>query len=242
MSMEQELFGTKVKEIRKKNVLSQEKIAKSLGYANKGTIAHIEKGEKEMSFDKILLLLKKYSIDANDFLGIKRIDELLEDQKRIKIKQQSELKDIVVDINGIIFSYQVSGIMINDSKILLTTKDNIRYELPGGHVQIGENTKEAIIRKFKEEMDIDVNVDQFVASYERFFRYNGKDVQQIQMVYKLSHKNNSQVLNVYQDNIDTKYIWIDISQLDDYKLSHKGIIKLIKEDKSYINHTILNDK
>ena len=178
--MEQELFGTKIKEIRKKNGLNQEQFARSLGYANKGTIAHIEKGDKEMSFDKVLLMLKKYSIDANDFLGIKRIDELLEEQNRIKIKQQSELKDILIDINGTVFSYQVAGILSNDSKILLTTKDNIKYELPGGHVQIGENTRETIIREFKEEIGIDVNVDQFAASYESFYKYNGNDIQQIQ--------------------------------------------------------------
>lgn len=240
--MEQELFGTKIKEIRKKNGLNQEQFARSLGYANKGTIAHIEKGDKEMSFDKVLLMLKKYSIDANDFLGIKRIDELLEEQNRIKIKQQSELKDILVDINGTVFSYQVAGILINDSKILLTTKDNIKYELPGGHVQIGENTRETIIREFKEEIGIDVNVDQFVASYESFYKYNGNDIQQIQMIYKISYKDKSQIIKINPDNINPKYIWIDMNQLDYYKLSPKGIIKIIKEDKIYINHMIINDK
>ena len=62
------------------------------------------------------------------------------------------------------------------------------------------------------------------------------------MIYKISYKDKSQIIKISPDNINTKYIWIDMNKLDYYNLSPKGIIKIIKEDKIYINHMIINDK
>ena len=59
-------FGEKIREIRKKNNLTQTDLAFALGYSDKSMIAHIENGDNEMSNDKISLLIEKYNIDANE--------------------------------------------------------------------------------------------------------------------------------------------------------------------------------
>ena len=65
-------FGKKIKEIRKQNDLTQLEFAGILGYKDKSMIAHIEKGETEMSNDKIALLIKKFNVDANELFVEKR--------------------------------------------------------------------------------------------------------------------------------------------------------------------------
>ncbi|MCR5741856.1 MAG: helix-turn-helix domain-containing protein, partial [Gammaproteobacteria bacterium] len=59
-------LGDKIKEIRISQGLSQEDLAKELGYTSRSTIAKIEKGVNEISFDKLQLLLKKYDLEMNE--------------------------------------------------------------------------------------------------------------------------------------------------------------------------------
>lgn len=65
-------FGKKIKEIRKKNKLTQLEFAKIFGYKDKSMIAHIENGDSEMSNDKIALLIERFGIDANELFVRKK--------------------------------------------------------------------------------------------------------------------------------------------------------------------------
>lgn len=68
-------FGKKIKEIRKKNNLTQSQFAEIFGYKDKSMIAHIEKGETEMSNDKIALLIERFNVDANELFMVKKKEE-----------------------------------------------------------------------------------------------------------------------------------------------------------------------
>ena len=70
-------FGKKIKEIRKKNNLTQLEFAQILGYKDKSMIAHIENGDSEMSNDKIALLIEKFGIDANE-LFVRKKNEVVD--------------------------------------------------------------------------------------------------------------------------------------------------------------------
>ena len=68
-------FGKKIKEIRKKNNLTQLEFAQIFGYKDKSMIAHIEKGETEMSNDRIALLIERFNVDANELFVEKKKNE-----------------------------------------------------------------------------------------------------------------------------------------------------------------------
>lgn len=61
-------LGMKVKEIRKGKKMSQQEFAESLGYTSKSTINKIEEGINDMSYDKLILLIKKYELSLGDLL------------------------------------------------------------------------------------------------------------------------------------------------------------------------------
>lgn len=79
-------FGQKIKKIRKDRGLTQQEFADSLGYAHKSTINKIESGQEDMSYQKIMVLIKEYMLSAKDLFDNpneepKRIDELIEESK-----------------------------------------------------------------------------------------------------------------------------------------------------------------
>lgn len=61
-------IGEKIKEIRIQNNLTMDELAQELGYSSRSTINKIEKGINDISYEKLLLLLKKYEISMNEFL------------------------------------------------------------------------------------------------------------------------------------------------------------------------------
>ncbi len=69
--MPKETIGARIKTFRKGRGITQAELAKSLGYSHKSVITHIEKGESEMSYEKILLLLRTYSVDANELFDVR---------------------------------------------------------------------------------------------------------------------------------------------------------------------------
>ena len=69
-------FGKNIKEIRKKNKLTQLEFAKIFGYKDKSMIAHIENGDSEMSNDKIALLIERFGIDASELFVRRKSEEV----------------------------------------------------------------------------------------------------------------------------------------------------------------------
>lgn len=59
------------------------------------------------------------------------------------------------------FNVRVYGILINDDAILVSDeyiKKNKITKLPGGGLEFGEGIKDCLIREFKEELNLDVEV------------------------------------------------------------------------------------
>ena len=59
-------FGLLVKKVRQKYGMTQSEFAASLGYSDKSMISKIEKGESEMSYDKAVLFVEKYGLNASE--------------------------------------------------------------------------------------------------------------------------------------------------------------------------------
>ena len=68
--MAKKTIGPKIKDFRKRNNLTQDALAASLGYYGKSVISHIEKGDADMTYEKIALLLKVYNLDANELFDV----------------------------------------------------------------------------------------------------------------------------------------------------------------------------
>ena len=88
-------IGPKIKEFRKKRKLTQDQLADSLGYSGKSVISHIEKGDADMTYEKMSLLLKKYKADANELFSTKYKAVPLEEKA-----PQEKQKGVAIYIHG----------------------------------------------------------------------------------------------------------------------------------------------
>lgn len=60
------------------------------------------------------------------------------------------------------------------------------WALPGGRVEIGERSADALVREFDEELALDVEVGERVAVLENFFTHGGKNVHSIEFYYRVT--------------------------------------------------------
>src|SRR5216683_710237 len=66
----------------------------------------------------------------------------------------------------------VGALIVNKQGKILLTKSHKwfdKYTLPGGHIEVGETMKEAVIREVKEEVGLDVEVAEMLLMQEAIF-------------------------------------------------------------------------
>lgn len=78
--------------------------------------------------------------------------------------------DIKIKKNSHLFKVRTSGIIMKDNKILVEQyRDTSYFTLPGGYVEIGEDSSSAIIREIKEEVGVNFKIDRYLGIVENFF-------------------------------------------------------------------------
>ena len=89
---------------------------------------------------------------------------------------------------------RVAGILIEDDKILLIQhhKNNKKYWLiPGGGNDWGETAKEALIREYKEETNMNIEVDEFLFFSETIYPNKERHILNLFFRIHRNEKNNS---------------------------------------------------
>ena len=71
-----------------------------------------------------------------------------------------------------LFNIRVYGILINEKKQVLVSDEFIRgsyyTKFPGGGLEFGEGTRDCLKREFKEEMDLEVEIDDHIYTTDFF--------------------------------------------------------------------------
>lgn len=147
------------------------------------------------------------------------------------------------------FKYRVNGIIIHNGKILtLKMKNNISYCLPGGHVELCEDSKTAIIREMLEETETPVTIDKELAIVENFYLdKNNLQTHEISFYYivKPEHFNKIPLQNYEKIENDKGKIknhnfeWLNISSLKDFDFRPKFIKEKLISQNFDFEHIII---
>ena len=125
---------------------------------------------------------------------------------------------------------RVAGILIEDDRILLIehTKNNRKYWLvPGGGVDWGESAAEALIREFKEETGLDIEVEKFLFISETIAPDKQKHV--INLYFKIKKaENSSNIMKLGEEEMLTDLRFIPEDEIKNIKLYPNIKEKLIK--------------
>ena len=119
----------------------------------------------------------------------------------------------------------VLGIVKRENKILVSegydkVKDEVFYRCIGGGIEFLENSKEALKREFKEELDIYIDVGEFLGVDENIFTYNGKNAHELILFYNVDMKDKDykEKYHIIDDNCENDAMWIDINKFKNREL------------------------
>ncbi len=119
----------------------------------------------------------------------------------------------------------VLGMVKKDNKVLVCKgydkiKDETFYRSLGGEIEFLENSKDALKREFKEELNIEISVGDFLGISENIFTYNGKNAHELILFYDAYIKDEDyrEKYHVINDNCETDAVWIDIEKFKNKEL------------------------
>ena len=131
---------------------------------------------------------------------------------------------------------RVAGILIENDEILLIehTKNDKKYWLvPGGGVDWGESTAESLIREYKEETNLDIEVERFLFLSETIAPDKKKHV--INLYFKIKRKNFSEIsLKLGNEEMLTDLRFFKKEEIKNIKLYpniKEQIIQLLNKEK-----------
>ena len=92
------------------------------------------------------------------------------------------------------FHGRACGIIKQDDKFLIMRVNKTSYyHIPGGHIEIGEDSEQAVIREIKEEIGCDVQEASLFSIQENFWTRNAKKCHGIEFYYIIKPKQQLQM-------------------------------------------------
>ena len=113
----------------------------------------------------------------------------------------------------------VLGIAKHNNKLLVSlgydkVKDETFYRCIGGGIEFQETSQEALKREYKEELGIDIIVEDFCGIVENIFTYQGKKGHELILFYniKIKEEDYKEKYHIIDHNEETDAYWIDINE------------------------------
>jgi ADP-ribose pyrophosphatase YjhB (NUDIX family) len=155
--------------------------------------------------------------------------------------------DIRIDENEGNFKFRVCGILKHNGKYLVVKMNkNKFYCLPGGHVELNEDTNHAVLREMREELDFEVKIKKLIAVNQNFFSSkNGKQFHEIGYYYIVEPVDVSKAnFNDYtREELDgdkiqhLEFKWFTLNELNQLNFQPSFILECLDSDKTVINIT-----
>lgn len=127
------------------------------------------------------------------------------------------------------FHHLTRGIFIEDGKILVAHAIGHRNTfLPGGHVEIGESAKDALVREIDEEIGISCTVGKFLGLVEHKWTSNGVLNCEINQVFEV-HSETLQIdINPKSKESHIEFFWLNVADLEESNLQPYPLQKAIE--------------
>jgi ADP-ribose pyrophosphatase YjhB (NUDIX family) len=156
--------------------------------------------------------------------------------------------DIKILNNELKFKLRVSAIYIYRNQLLVNKYEEESYCLPGGYIEIGEDSEKAVIRELKEETELDFEIIKFGGIIENFFtNKSNQKTHEIDFYYFVKLKadsidklNMNYVENDKNGKIEHHYSWLSLNNIKNYNIL-PPIIKSNLNLEQDIFHYIINE-
>ena len=114
------------------------------------------------------------------------------------------------------FSFRISayGILKQGDTVLFQRRKGFElFGFPGGGIEIGETVSAALVREFREETGLDIEVGEIAGYDEHFFTHEGNDFQSILLFFWVNHKGGTLTPN--GDGVENDQVkFFDVRSID----------------------------
>lgn len=146
-------------------------------------------------------------------------------------------KDIKIkDKNGH-FKFRVCGVIKKNDKYLVSNYYKLGfYCFPGGHVQMGENTEEAVLRETVEETNIPVKISALLVNTELFVTNPANPLHEICYYYLMTPTCDISTEDICVDEVDNgknkhhEYKWLTLDQMAKLDLRPNIMVDILKNN------------
>lgn len=150
--------------------------------------------------------------------------------------------------NGNKFNFRVAGVILNEdrTKILLHRFPEFKFWLlPGGRVEMLEDTKTSLAREISEEIGAKAKVEDFIINSETFFNYRDAKYHEIGYYYlvKLEDEKfyNLSEFKGVEGEKTLYYKWFAIEDLDKITVKPEFLKSYLQEGKYEFKHIIKSE-
>ena len=159
--------------------------------------------------------------------------------------------DILFKTEDFVLSYRVAGLLIVNEKILLQRPVNdTAYSIPGGHVSFGETNKMTLIREFKEEIGVDIDVEGLKQVGEIFFPWGNKPCHQITLFHMVSLRDDTSmplegtfygIEEPSHTSDKLVFTWVDLKDIENVELYPTNAKELLLSDSGTVEHFVYRE-
>ena len=128
------------------------------------------------------------------------------------------------------FHVRTCGIIKQENKFLIMKVNKTSYyHIPGGHIEIGEDSEQAVIREIKEEIGCDVKEAKLFSIEENFWTRNNKKCHGIEFYYIIKPKQQLQMQDcekIENDKGEEKLLhfkWVTLEEIKEIDLRPSNI-------------------
>jgi 8-oxo-dGTP pyrophosphatase MutT (NUDIX family) len=153
--------------------------------------------------------------------------------------------DATFHMETAVFNYRVAAVIVVDGHVLIhkQVKDQ-HWALPGGRVELMEDSQTSIIREMKEELGYEVDVDRLLWFTENFFEYNSKKYHEIGLYYKvkITDENFRFTTEPFYGEEGERliYQWVPINQLNNVFLYPEFLRDALEDIPAVPQHLIVD--
>ncbi|WP_026562548.1 NUDIX hydrolase [Bacillus sp. J37] len=151
--------------------------------------------------------------------------------------------DATFNLETAVFNYRVAAIMIEKNHVLVHKQVNDQHwALPGGRVEVLEDSRTSITREIKEELGLDIIVNNLLWFTENFFEYNQKNFHEIGLYYEVSFKSQpifSSEVFYGEEGERLIYKWTPIDELGDLVLYPEFLKSSLKKLPKSTEHVVI---
>lgn len=154
--------------------------------------------------------------------------------------------DLTLNVEDYKLNIRAAGVIIHNNKVLIHMSINKNHIcLPGGRMEVGETSEETIKREIQEELGKEIQIINYMATIENFFKYENKKYHEIYFLYRIEFaKEEDKKIDYTMHNVEGKeylhYEWIDLDKIDEYNLLPECLKSILKMRKFPV-HMINND-